>query len=271
MSAAVSAQMVRQLRDATGAGMMECKKALTECEGDFDRAVDFLRVKSGVKADKVATRAASEGRVVFAAGSGSAVLTEINCETDFVARDEAFTEFCKKAAQSFLSEDPAQVDGGEMSIPEECEAGRRELVMRVGENVSFGQTRALSAQGEVAHYVHTGGKIAAMLDYSGGNEETARDICMHIAAMRPDYLQMADIPESEMQKQREIFAAQAAETGKPPQVAEKIAEGKLQKHFAERVLQMQQFVKDGDKTVGAFADSAGIKLLGFRRLSVGGA
>lgn len=268
---AVTAEMVRVLRESTGAGMMECKKALVECEGDFDRAADFLRVKSGVKAGKVAARAASEGRVAFAANGAAAVLAEVNCETDFVARGEAFAEFCGKAAAMFAADGAADSDGAQMPEESAGEQARRELVMQVGENVSFGRTRALRARGNVAHYLHTGGRIAAMADYSGGGETLAREVCMHIAAMRPEYLSSEDIPADEKKKQRDIFAAQAAETGKPPQVAEKIAEGRMQKYFAERVLLLQPFVKDGDKTAGEVLDSAGMTIHDFRRLEVGAA
>ena len=267
---AVTAEMVRTLRESTGAGMMECKKALVECEGDFDRAVDFLRVKSGVKAGKVSARTAGEGRLAFAKRGRVAVIAEINCETDFVARGAPFAEFCGKVAEILsASPDAEKADGGALSDGE-AEQARRALVMQVGENVSFGRTRALAAQGEIAHYLHTGDKIAAMIDYSGGDEAFAREICMHIAAMRPEYAAASDIPEDETQKQREIFSAQAAESGKPPQVAAKIAEGRLQKHFAERVLALQPFVKDGDKTVGAALAAAGMTVRAFRRLEVGG-
>ncbi|MGI9297731.1 MAG: translation elongation factor Ts [Gammaproteobacteria bacterium] len=273
---AVTAEMVRTLRASTGAGMMECKKALVECGGDLDGAAEFLRVKSGVKAGKVSARTAGEGRIAFAMRGDVAALAEVNCETDFVARGEAFAEFCQKIAAMRAATDAAEVDAGNVQIAEnaensEGEKARRELVMRVGENVSFGRTRALRAKGAIAHYVHTGDKIAAMADYSGGGETLAREICMHIAALRPEYSDEDEIPADEMQKQRDIFQRQAAETGKPAAVAEKIAEGKLKKHFAERVLRSQPFVKDGDKTVGEVLDAAGMTIHAFRRLEVGGA
>ena len=268
---AITAEMVRVLREATGAGMMECKKALVECEGDMERAIDFLRVKSGVKAGKVSARTASEGRIAFAAKGETAVLAEVNCETDFVARGDAFGGFCAKTA-ALLAESGA-AESGKIQLAEESagESARRELVMQVGENVSFGRMCVLRTDGNVASYLHTGDKIATMADYSGGDETLAREVCMHIAAMRPDYLALSDIPADEMQKQRDIFTAQAAETGKPPQVAQKIAEGRLQKYFAERVLLLQPFVKDGDKVVGEVLEAAGMTIRAFRRLEVGAA
>lgn len=270
---AVTAEMVRTLRASTGAGMMECKKALVECDGDFDNAVDFLRIKGGVKAGKVASRTAGEGRLAFAAHDKVAVLAEVNCETDFVAREAAFSVFCEKTAVMFAAMDAAAVDSGtaRMSEDGEGEKARLEIVMRVGENVSFGRTRALQAHGTIAHYIHTGDKIAAMADCSGGDNQTlAREICMHITALRPEYLSEDDIPADEMQKQREIFQLQAAETGKPEAIATQIADGKLKKYFAERVLLSQPFVKDGDKTVGKVLQAAAMTIHAFRRLEVGG-
>ena len=269
--ATITAEMVRTLRASTGAGMMECKKALVECNGDFDRAADFLRVKSGVKAGKVAARTAAEGRLAFATCGKNAAIAEVNCETDFVARGDAFAEFCRKTAEIFAALPADEVDSGNLKIPEDSEGeqARRELVMQVGENVTFGKARAMQAEGDIAHYVHTGDKIAAMADYSGGDESLAREICMHIAALRPDYLSEGDIPADETEKQRDIFRQMAAETGKPAEVAAKIAEGKLKKHFAERVLLSQPFVKDGDKTVAEILQSAGMTIRAFRRLEVG--
>lgn len=270
---AITAEMVRTLRASTGAGMMECKKALVECKGDPESAAEFLRIKSGVKAGKVSARAAGEGRIAFAMRDNVAALAEVNCETDFVARGDAFGEFCDKTAAMFAEMDAAKVDSESIKFSEndDGEKARRELVMQVGENVTFGRTRALRAAGAIAHYVHTGDKIAVMADYSGGDETLAREICMHIAALRPEYAAEDDIPSDEMQKQRDIFRRQAAETGKPAAVAEKIAEGKLKKHFAERVLHSQPFVKDGDKTVGEVLRAAKMTVHSFRRLEVGGA
>ena len=267
MGATVTAQMVRELRDATGAGMMDCKKALSECEGDIERAADFLRIKSGAKAERVASRTAGEGRLSFCTANGVGVLAEINCETDFVARGDDFVAFCRDWATAVASakSSEAALEG------ENGEQARKALVMKVGENVSFGRSQILTATGEVAFYMHTGDKIAAMADYSGDNAETAREVCMHIAAMRPEYLRLEDVPSEELQRQREIFVAQAAESGKPPAVAEKMAEGRLNKHFAERVLELQPYVKNnGETTVGEALAAAGVRLNAFHWIVVGG-
>lgn len=266
---AVTADMVRTLREMTGAGMMECKKALVECAGDFDKAVDFLRVKSGSKAERVSGRTAAEGRLAFSGTGGNGVLAEINCETDFVARDENFSEFCRHIATALAAapgQSPATVTvGGDTG-----EQARQSLIMKVGENVSFGRALSLQAKGGIAHYTHTGDKIAAMIDYTGGEESLARDLCMHIAAMRPAYLNMEEVPPQDLAREREILTAQAAESGKPPAVVEKMIGGRLQKHFAEKVLLLQSFVKDGDKTAGEVLLAAGMTVYAFRWLVVGG-
>ncbi len=266
MSTAVTAQMVRELRDATGAGMMDCKKALSECDGDITRAADFLRIKSGAKAERVASRTAGEGRLAFCVADGVGVLAEINCETDFVARGDDFGAFCRDwaAAVATAKSSETAMDG------DNGEQARKALVMKVGENVSFGRAQILAAAGDVAFYMHTGDKIAAMSDYSGDDTETAREVCMHIAAMRPEYLRLDDVPAEELQKQREIFVAQAAESGKPPAAAEKMAEGRLKKYFAERVLELQPYVKDNGVTVGEALTAAGVRLNAFHWMVVGG-
>ena len=271
---AVSAQMVRALRDATGAGMMECKKALTECGGDMDKSVEFLRVKSGVKAGKVSARAAGEGRLAFAENNGAAVLLEVNCETDFVARGDDFSGFCQKTAAFLTAAGADTLLAAEVYTPaeeSESEQARRKLVMKVGENVSFGRVRALrGGGGKIARYIHTGDKIGAMAEISGGDENLARDICMHLAAMRPEYLSMEEVPEAEMEKERAVITAQTAESGKPPEVAQKMIAGRLQKHFAERVLPLQPFVKDGGKTVGEVLAENGATVAKFHWIAVGG-
>lgn len=266
MSGDIGAQLVRELRGATGAGIMECKKALAESGGDLEKAAEFLRVKSGVKAGKISGREAGEGRLAFAKG-GAAVLAEIKCETDFVARGEDFAAFCQQTAE-LLANLGAAANAEAGAPSEESEAGRRELVMKVGENVSFGRVRVLPA--DAAHYIHTGDKIGAVAQISGGDADLARDICMHIAAMRPEYLSLEDVPESELEKERAVFAAQTAELGKPPEIAKKMTEGRLQKHFAGRALLLQPFVKDGGKTAGEVLSEGGASVSKFYWLVVGG-
>ena len=264
----VAAATVQKLRAATGAGMMECKKALVESGGDVEKAKDLLRIKSGAKADKVAGRGASEGRVAFARQGGAAVLVEVNCETDFVGRGAPFAKFCGELAAAMAA---ANVDSPDKAVFADGRGGeetRRELVMQVGENVSFGRAEVLQAEGEVACYMHTGDKIAAVADYRG-SEEAAREVCMHIAAMRPAHLTLESVPEAEREKEKALLSAQAAESGKPAAVVEKMIVGRLHKHFAERVLLLQPFVKDESQTVGDFLRAANTEILAFTRLAVG--
>ena len=266
---AVSAEMVRQLREATGAGMMDCKKALVECSSDMEKAADFLRIKSGAKAGKVSGRSALEGRLGFATYNNTAALVEINCETDFVARGEAFAEFCQTIAAAAANADADDLAGLALSDGRSGEQARSELVMQVGENVSFGRVCILKGDA-INHYMHTGDKIGAIVQYEGGNAELARELCMHIAAMRPSFLDLSAVPEDEQQRERKIIKAQAAESGKPAQVIDKMVEGRLKKHFAERTLFLQPYVKDGNITVGDAATAGGMKLLAFRWIVVGG-
>ena len=269
---AINAAMVKALREATGVGMMECKKALVECEGDADKARDLLRIRSGAKADKVSGRTATEGRIAVGVANGVGVLVEVNCETDFVARDDNFSAFCDALAEAVAaqgqSDDIAAVT---MSDGRSAEEARQQLVMKMGENVNFGRVLILSGNGAKGHYIHTGDKIAAMVEYENGDESLARDICMHIAALRPQYLSPQDVADEDVAKEREIFAAQAAASDKPPAVIEKMISGKLNKHFAEYTLLRQPFVKDGDKTVEEVLSAAGMRLHNFRLLIVGAA
>ena len=270
MSATITAQMVRDLRDATGAGMMECKKALVECDGDFNQALDFLRIKGSAKAERVSGRAAAEGRLACYINNNIGVLAEVNCETDFVARGDTFGAFCQTLAAAMATTQNTAADSVTLADNRHGEQARQELIMQVGENVSFGRAIMLQAQNNIAFYTHTGDKIAAMIDYSGGDETMARDICMHIAAMRPEYITHDKVPADELHKQRELLTAQAAESGKPAAVIEKMIDGRLKKHFAERVLCSQPFVKDGDKTIGDILTAANMHIGAFHWLAVGG-
>ena len=268
MSNVISAQMVKTLRQSTGAGMMECKKALTESAGDFDKAIEYLRVKSGVKAQRISGREADEGRVAFYGDNARGVLAEALCETDFVARGDKFMGFCRRLAQALTECDAGDVAAVKMDNGASGEQERQELIMQVGENINFGRVQKLEAQGKIAHYTHTGDKIAAMIDYSGDDESLARDVCMHIAAMRPFYVSMDDIPADEMEKEKQIMAAQAAQSGKSPEVIEKMIIGRLRKHFAERVLLSQPFVKDSHQTVQQIIKPAGLCVHAFHWLAV---
>lgn len=268
---AIAAAQVRQLREETGAGMMECKKALVECEGDFDRARDWLRVKSGAKADKVAARQTLEGRVAFAQSGGGGALVEISCETDFVARDSNIAEFASAVAQAVAEAGAAEnIAALPLAGGESVEDMRQRLVMKLGENLSVRRAKTIAAAGgAICAYVHSGDKIGAMCAIGAGNEALGRDICMHIAAMQPRYLDAAAVPEDFIAREREVFAQQAVESGKPADMAEKIAAGKLKKRLAEVALMQQPFVKDTDKTVAQVVKEAGAAVSGFALLAVG--
>lgn len=268
----VTASEVKKLRDATGMGMMECKKALQECEGDFESARDWLRVKSGSRATKVATRAAAEGYITFAesdngkSGANTGVLVEVGCETDFVARDENLITFVNQLATDAANAD----DPASLLTADATEAARKELVMKVGENI---QVRTISnvqaASGEhICHYIHAGNKVAAMLVFAGSDAQLGREICMHIAAMRPQFLDVAAVDAEVVERERKIFIEQSVESGKPQDIAAKMAEGKLQKYLAEITLLNQPYVREPKKTVAQVLKDASASVRAFRLLAI---
>jgi elongation factor Ts len=270
-AAAVSAAQVKELRERTGMGMMECKKALVECEGDSVKAEERLRIKSGAKAGKLAGRRAGEGRIAFFRRGNVAALAEALCETDFVARNDDLLAFANAVAQAVAvagaGEDlPAlKLEGGETA-----EEARKRAVMKLGENIAFGRARVLRAEeGEqIAEYTHAGGKIVAACVYVG-DAEMARSACMQIAAMRPRYVERSQVPQEFQDKEMEIFCAQAREEGKPEEMAGKIAAGKLEKRLAEVCLRDQIFIKEDGVKVGAALDAADTRVVSFALLAVG--
>lgn len=280
--AAINAAQVKALREATGMGMMECKKALVECEGDFDKAQDWLRVKSGAKADKVAARQASEGRIAFAEKNGVGALVEISCETDFVARDDNLIAFAAAVAQAAAGGGAdGGAEGGSQDLSGlklegggDAEAMRKQMVMKLGENINIRRVTTLAggADESVCAYIHSGDKIGAMCVIKGakGASSLGRDICMHVAAMRPQYLDADAVPADIIAREKEVFAAQAREAGKPDDMAEKIAAGKLNKHLADITLMKQPFVKDGDMTIAQVLEKAGASVRDFALFTVGG-
>lgn len=268
----VAASTVKALREETGAGMMECKKALVESGGDVKKARDILRVRSGARAQKVAGRAAGEGRVAFAKEGSVAALVCINCETDFVARDDAFFAFAKTVAAAFCNagEEPEEIETLQMPGGGDLESAREQMVMKMGENISIGARQVMRAEGKVFHYLHPGEQIGAMVDISGGGESLGREVCMHIAAMRPQFLDSGDIPEEELAREREAGRAQAVREGKPANVASKIADGKVKKYLSEVALLHQPFVKDGGKTVARALAESGAAVRSYALVSTGG-
>ena len=263
---AISASLVKELRERTGLGILDCKNALVESDGDMELAIDMLRKASGMKAAKKAGRIANDGLIgmKMAEDGSSAVMVEVNCETDFAARDENFLGFVATVTDQIF-------DSRETDISKLLESGlestREKLVQKIGENCSI--RRAEVFEGSVASYIHTNSKIGVLVSMDGGNEVLGRDIAMHIAATRPTVVSPDDAPADELAKEREIYTAQAQESGKPPEIIEKIIEGKIKKYLAEISLTEQLFVKDGDIKVGALLSKEGAKINRFVRFEVG--
>lgn len=259
--AAITASMVRELRERTGLGIMDCKKALADADGDAELAIENLRKSSGLKAAKKAGRVASDGLIGARVEGGKGVLVEVNCETDFAARDENFVAFVGQVTDAVF-------DSGDSNVEGLLEPEREALVQKIGENVSV--RRAEIYEGNVvAAYVHTNGKIATLLAMEGGDETLGRDVAMHIAAMAPVVVAPGDAPADLVAKEREIYAAQAADSGKPPEIVEKMVEGRIKKYLVEISLTEQPFVKDGDVKVGALLKKGKAEVQRFVRFEVG--
>ena len=266
----ITAAQVKELRERTGAGMMECKKALVETSGDMDAAIEHLRKSGLAKADKKAARVAAEGAIVEASTGTLSVLVEVNSETDFVAKDDNFRGFAEEVATLALdSADVETLSGKTMASGSTVEDARQQLVSKVGENVQIRRIAHMKAEdGAVGTYIH-GGRIGVMVGVSGGDEELARDIAMHVAALNPAFRDEADVPAEVLEKEKEILVSQAADSGKPAEIIEKMVQGRLKKHLAEITLTGQPFVKDGDVTVGQLLENKGASVIGFVRLEVG--
>jgi elongation factor Ts len=269
---AVTAAMVKELRDRTGAGMMECKKALVETNGDMDAAIDYLRKSGLAQADKKAGRVAAEGKIVLSlsADGKQAVMVEVNCETDFVAKDANFNSFADAVAANALSEGPADVEAllGTRIGAETVEQARQALVNKIGENIQVRRFANVSTDGTIGAYVH-GGKIGVLVDLDGGDETLARDLAMHIAALNPEFVSDEDVPAEIIAREKDILVAQAESSGKPAEIIEKMVTGRLRKHLAGITLLGQTFVKDGDLTVGKLMTQNNASVRGFERLAVG--
>ena len=265
----MSAALVKELRERTGLGLLECKKALAAAGGDVDKAIEELRKSSGMKAAKKAGRTAADGVVITRiADDGSyGVVVEINSETDFVARDENFLGFVNKvvdAAFAGKQTDVAAVMAGEL------ESAREALVQKIGENISVRRIKLVNAEsGVVGAYVHGNKRIAVLVELKGGDQDLAKDVAMHIAAVNPQVVSPADMPEEVVAKETEIYTAQAQDSGKPAEIIEKMIGGRIKKFLAENSLTEQAFVKDPDVTVGKLVSTAGAEVASFERFEVG--
>jgi len=271
---AVTAAQVKELRERTGAGMMQCKKALVACEGDLELAVEHLRKTGLAQADKKSGRVAAEGQIILAMDQDSnhGVLVEVNCETDFVAKDENFLGFANDVASQALVLASTDVDAI-MTQPASSggtlEESRQALVAKIGENIQVRRaTQSQAENGVLGAYVH-GGRIGVMVTMTGGSVELARDIAMHVAAVNPAYVSADDVPAAEVEKEKAILVAQAADSGKPPEIIEKMVQGRLRKYLGEITLLGQPFVKDPDQTVAQLLKQAGATVTGFARVAVG--
>jgi elongation factor Ts len=264
--------MVKELRERTGAGMMECKKALVESGGDMDAAVEFLRKSGLAQADKKAARVAAEGKIVLAGkdDDSEAVLVEVNCETDFVAKDDNFTAFAEAVAANALNLGGTDVDTllNTSANGTTLEEARQALVAKIGENIQVRRIVRTATDGTLGSYVH-GGRIGVTVSLEGGDADLARDLAMHIAALNPEFISTGDIPQAYLDKEKEILVAQAADSGKPPEIIEKMVSGRLQKLLSEKTLLGQPFVKDGDVSVGELLKQHQARVQDFNRIEVG--
>ncbi len=275
----IAASMVMELRQRTGLGMMECKKALIESDGDLVKAEELLRIKSGAKASKAAGRVAADGIVgaYLAADAKSGAMVEVNCETDFVSRNEDFIGYARKLAQLVAEKNPADVaalgalplDGGTV------ESVRQALVQKIGENMSIRRFTRFTTAGSLAQYLHGGGRIGVTVEFEGGNEQVGRDIAMHVAAgaapgaVRPVCVSRAEVTADLIERERVIYTAQAAETGKPADIVAKMVDGRINKYLAEVTLLGQPFVKNPDETVEKYLKGHGASVKSFVLYVVG--
>jgi elongation factor Ts len=269
----ITAELVKTLRERTGAGMMECKAALVETAGDIDQAADALRKKGIAKADKKAGRIAAEGIIASALSSDGrqGVLVEVNCETDFVASGDDFRRYADEVARAALALKGDSLDdllAARLPGGESVEETRRALIARIGENIGVRRFARLASTGGLGRYLHRN-RIGVLVAYEGGDAALGQDLAMHIAASKPLAVQAADVPADVVAKERDIFAAQAAGEGKPPHIVEKMIDGRVRKYLAEITLLGQPFVKDADRTVEKLLAASGARVRAFVRLEVG--
>jgi len=258
--AEISAGLVKELRELTGLGMMECKRALAEAGGDLKKAEELLRIKSGAKASKAASRVAAEGVVgsFVSQDQKLGALVELNCETDFVARNDDFLAFAKSLAEIAASRDPGPAE----------EDKRQKLVQKIGENITIRRWKRLAARGKLALYVHAGAKIGVLVDFEGA-DEVGKDVAMHIAFAKPRHLSRSDVPQDVVAQERKIQEARAMESGKPAEIAAKMVEGSLNKFLGEISLMGQPFIKDDKQTIEKMLNAKKAAVNGYAFLVVG--
>jgi len=269
--AEISAGLVKELREMTGLGMMECKKALAEANGDLKKAEELLRIKSGAKASKAAGRIAAEGVVAayLAPDAKLGSLLELNCETDFVAKNEDFRQFAKSLAELVATQDPADVQAlsGLAFDGSTVEDRRQKLIQKIGENISIRRFERVRASARLALYLH-GTRIGVLVEYDGA-DEVGKDIAMHIAFAKPQYMAKSDVPDEIVSRERGILEARAKESGKPAEIIAKMVDGGVNKFLGEITLLGQPFVKDDKQTVEKMLAARKTRVLGYRYLVVG--
>ena len=268
--AQITAALVKELREITGAGMMDCKKALVECEGDKDKAIDYLREKGIAKAAKKAGRIASEGVVAAASDGKTACIVEINSETDFVAKNENFLALVKKIAEHIVACKPADMDALNASQMDGKTVAEvmTEAVASIGEKLSLRRFEVYTTEdGKLATYIHMGGKIGVIVELSGGDETLGKDVAMQIAAAKPQCIGRDDVDQEALAHEREVLRKQALEEGKPEKIVEKMVDGRINKYYKEVCLVEQEFVKDSDKTIKDIL--AGVEVRRFARFEMG--
>ncbi len=272
--AQITAALVKELRERTGAGMMDCKKALTAVEGDMDKAIDFLREKGLAAAAKKAGRIAAEGVVgaYLSADAKSGTIVEVNCETDFVAKTDNFKELVNKIAAHIVATKPADVDAllaselDGQSVADLVTAS----VAKIGEKISVRRFALYeNPEGLVAAYIHGGGKIGVLVEMKGGSAELGKDVAMHVAAANPSYLERSQVPAAELEHEKEVLSEQAKNEGKPEKIIEKMVMGRINKYYKEVCLIDQEFVKDPDQTVGKLLKANGAEVTAFARFQLG--
>ena len=264
----IKASQVKELRDMTGVAMMECKKALVECSGDIEKALDLLRSNSALKAEKKAARVAADGVLRVHVGDDYSTLIEINSETDFAAKDENFIKFADDV-QKFISENKL-IDIADIQASE-VEDKRKALVQTIGENIQLRRLETIEYSSEMntSSYVHSDSKLGSIVVISGGDETLAKDIAMHVAAFNPLCLSESDIDPQILEREKSIYTVQAEESGKPQEIMEKMIEGKLKRFLSEVSLLSQNFVKDPEVTIQNLLDSNNAKIESYTRLKVG--
>ncbi len=270
--AEVTAALVKELRERTGAGMMECKKALVETSGDIEAAIDLMRKSGQAKAEKKSGRIAAEGLIVVEQNDSHAALLEVNSETDFVSKADDFKDFCQAVVNAVLREQPANLEALMAAQLEgkTIEETRKDLIAKIGENVNVRRFAVIPVpnNGQLGVYLH-GARIGVLVDIRGGSTELAKDIAMHIAASRPVCVSEEQVPADLITKEKEIYTVQAKESGKPDNIIEKMVEGRVKKYLAEVTLVGQPFVKDPDQTVGKLLQSKQATVASFERFEVG--